>query len=81
MQEVSVALGQNGRVVIPANIRKQMNLQQGQRLRLMLDGDQLILKKTTDIISKLQNRFSSVPESLANELIAERRQEAKQEEN
>jgi hypothetical protein len=46
---------------------------------MRLEGDQIILQKTTDIIGKLQQRFSGIPTSLSEELIAERREEAERE--
>ena len=81
MQKLSVAVGQNGRVVIPVSVRNQMNIKQGQRLLMRLEGDRIILEKTTDIINKLQARFKSVPGSLSEALIKERRAEFSKENN
>lgn len=77
MQEYSVALGQNGRIVIPTAMRKALNLQQGQRLLLRIQNDAIVMEKAADVVHKLQQRFKKIPVSLANELIAERRQAAK----
>lgn len=79
MQECTIAIGQNGRLVIPTAMRKALNLQEGQRLRLRLENDSIIMEKPTDIVKKLQNRFRKVSVSLADELIQERRQEAAKE--
>lgn len=79
MQEYSVAVGQNGRIVIPLDIRKVLNLQEGQRLRLRIENQSVILEKPVDIVQKLQNRFRPIPVNLADELIQERRQEAAKE--
>lgn len=76
MQECTIAIGQNGRLVIPTAMRKALNLQEGQRLRLRLENDSIIMEKPVDIVKKLQHRFRKVSVSLANELIQERRQEA-----
>ncbi|WP_287605359.1 AbrB/MazE/SpoVT family DNA-binding domain-containing protein [Thiothrix sp.] len=76
MQECTIAIGQNGRLVIPTAMRKALNLQEGQRLRLRLENDSIIMEKPVDIVKKLQHRFRKVSASLANELIQERRQEA-----
>jgi AbrB family looped-hinge helix DNA binding protein len=76
MQECTIAIGQNGRLVIPTAMRKALNLQEGQRLRLRLENDSIIMEKPTDIVKKLQNRFRKVSVSLADELIQERSQEA-----
>lgn len=79
MQEYSVAIGQNGRIVIPLDIRKVLNLQEGQRLLLRIENQSVILEKPVDIVQKLQNRFRHIPVNLADELIQERRQEAAKE--
>lgn len=76
MQECTIAIGQNGRIVIPTAIRKALNLQEGQRLLLRLENQSIIMEKPADIVKKLQNRFHKIPVSLADELIQERRQEA-----
>lgn len=79
MQECTISVGQNGRIVIPTAIRKALNLQEGQRLLLRLENDAIIMEKPTDIVKKLQNRFRKIPVSLADELVQERRQEAAKE--
>jgi AbrB family looped-hinge helix DNA binding protein len=79
MQECTIAIGQNGRIVIPTAIRKALNLQEGQRLLLRLENQSIIMEKPADIVRKLQNRFRKIRVSLADELIQERRQEAAKE--
>ena len=79
MQECTIAIGQNGRLVIPTAMRKALNLQEGQRLRLRLGNESIIMEKPVDIVKKLQHRFRKVSVSLASELIQERRQEAAKE--
>jgi AbrB family looped-hinge helix DNA binding protein len=79
MQEISIAVGQNGRVVIPASIRQQIGIKQGQHLLLRLEGDKIILEKTTGLLNKLQQRFKEIPCSLSEELIEQRRAEAAKE--
>jgi len=76
MQEFSIAVGQNGRVVIPANIRQQIGIETGQHLLIRLEGERIILEKTTGILNKLQQRFQKIQGSLSDELIEERRAEA-----
>ena len=79
MQEFSIAVGQNGRVVIPANIRQQIGIETGQHLLIRLEGERIILEKTTGILNKLQQRFQNIQGSLSDELIEERRVEATRE--
>ncbi len=73
-----VQVGAQGRVVIPAALRKAMNLKPGERLVARVEGNRLVLERRENIARRLQNRFSHIPDdvSLADELIAERREEA-----
>ncbi len=79
MQELTISLGQNGRVVIPASVRKSLGLRQGHVLRLYMEDEKIVLEKTDDVVRKLQERFSTIKESLADELIKERRKSATKE--
>lgn len=54
-----------------------LNLKEGDTVCAHLEDNQLILEKPANIKQKLKNRFAVVTESLADELIAERRQAAK----
>ncbi len=76
MQEVIVSLRQNGRVVIPASIRKSLGLEEDQRLRLYLEGQKIVLEKTDNMIREIKDRFSSIKESLSEELIQDRRKDS-----
>lgn len=79
MQDLNISLGQNGRVVIPASVRKSLGLKEGQRLRLHLEDQKIVLEKTDDVIQKLKSRFSFIKESLSEELTLDRRKAAKEE--
>jgi AbrB family looped-hinge helix DNA binding protein len=76
-----VQLGAQGRVVIPASLRKALNLKPGDRLIARQEGNSIVLERPRDIEQRLWELFSHVPpeESLADELIAERRREAERE--
>ncbi len=76
-----VQVGAQGRVVIPADLRKALHLEQGDRLIARKVGESLVLEKPEAIISRLQGRFSHIPKevSLVDELIAERREDAARE--
>ncbi len=77
-----IQLGAQGRVVIPAALRKALHLQQGDRLIARKVGDSLVLERREAIEKRLADRFRHIPQevSLADELIAERRAEAVREE-
>jgi AbrB family looped-hinge helix DNA binding protein len=76
-----VQIGAQGRLVIPAALRKALHLEPGDRLIARKVGDSLVLEKREVIIKRLQDRFSHIPRdvSLADELIGERRKDAARE--
>jgi len=69
-----VQLGAQGRLVIPAALRKALKLNQGDCLIARKVGDSLVLERREAIESRLWNMFSSIPKevSLVDELITER---------
>ena len=68
-----------GRIVIPAAIRKELGLAAGDEVLLRVDAGELRLSSRRQALEKLQRRVRALTKgkrSLAEELIAERRQEA-----
>lgn len=83
MQTHRARMSENGRIVLPVGVRKAMNLQGGQELMLTLDEDGLHIQTFRQSIARAQamvRQFVEPGRSLADELIAERRLEAKLEE-
>lgn len=76
--ENEVQVGAQGRVVIPAALRKAMKLEPGDRLVVRKVGESLVLERREVVERRLRERFRHIPRdvSLADELIAERRAEA-----
>jgi AbrB family looped-hinge helix DNA binding protein len=77
-----VTLNENGRIVIPAAMRKALKVKPGDELLLHLEDGDLYVTTHTQRIRKAQELVRRyVPEnvSLADELIAERREAAKRE--
>lgn len=76
-----VQLGAQGRLVIPAALRKALNLKSGDRLVARRVGDSLVLERREAIEKRLQDRFRQIPKdvNLVDELLAERHDEAAKE--
>ena len=70
-----LVLGQQGRVVIPAEVRAALGLAPGDRLHLHLVGGRLALERPEDAVMELRGLAATVPasRSLVDELLAERR--------
>ena len=81
MKSVEVHLGCQGRLVIPASLRRSLELKEGDKLIAHEEEGRLVLEKQSTIKQRLKNRFTQVPKnrSLADELIGERREAAKKE--
>lgn len=71
-------LDPQGRVVVPAQVRQQLQLRPGEALVLRVEGDRLILERPASVLNRLRSRFAEAgTASLADELIADRRREAR----
>jgi AbrB family looped-hinge helix DNA binding protein len=78
----SVQLGDRGRLVLPAEIRKRLNLREGDELIVTLQPDgSLRLTSPGQIVRETRGlyRTRAGRRSLADELIADRRAEVKRE--
>lgn len=81
--QTKVKLGDQGRLVIPAKLRKLLEIEPGDTLLIRFREGQLVLEKAETIRRRLKERFAKIAEgkSLANELLIERRLEAQQDES
>ena len=78
----SAKVNQNGRVVIPAGIREELGFTPGQTLLLDVEDGILRIESYPARIRRIQNEFAQLiptDRSLADELVAERREEARRE--
>jgi AbrB family looped-hinge helix DNA binding protein len=80
-EAIEVTVGPQGRLVVPAALRRRLGLQPGDVLVATADEDRLVLERRDATLARLQSRFAHIPSdvSLADELIAQRRQEAERE--
>ncbi|WP_375399957.1 AbrB/MazE/SpoVT family DNA-binding domain-containing protein [uncultured Amnibacterium sp.] len=76
--DATVTLGQQGRFVIPAEVRAALGLHPGDQMHIRVDGRQLILGRPEDAVSRLRGFASEAAKgrSLVDELLAERRASA-----
>ena len=76
--DATLVLGQQGRLVIPAEIRRALGLSQGDRLHVRLVGHRLVVERQQDAVAGLRGLASAVPasRSLVDELLADRRHAA-----
>jgi AbrB family looped-hinge helix DNA binding protein len=82
IEKVTSKLNDNGRIVIPAKFRKDMGLKPGDAVVMSLEGGVLRIESQLAKIRRIQAEFRQFAntESLASdELIAERREEARRE--
>jgi AbrB family looped-hinge helix DNA binding protein len=82
-RSVSSKINQNGRIVIPAAIRRQMGLQAGDTLLMDVEDGVLRLETHRARIHRIQREVAQYCKSgslASDELIAERREEARREE-
>jgi AbrB family looped-hinge helix DNA binding protein len=77
-----VQLGERGRLVLPSAVRRRLDLHPGDRLVITVepDGD-LRMRSAREVVRRFRGslRELTAGRSLADELIAERRQEARRE--
>ena len=75
-----VQFGVQGRVVVPAPIRKALGFRPGEILVARVEDDHLVIEKPESVERRIRDRFRKVRgRSLADELVAERREEARRE--
>jgi AbrB family looped-hinge helix DNA binding protein len=76
--DATVVLGQQGRLVIPADVRTALGLAAGDRLHLHVANHRLVLQRQKDAAAELRGLASNVPRtrSLVDELLTERRHAA-----
>ena len=80
--EARTRINENGRVVIPASFRKALGINAGDEVVLRIQDDELritTLKRRLERAQRIVRKHVKPGTSLADELIAERRQAARNE--
>lgn len=81
-REARLKVNENGRIVIPAQFREAMGIQAGDEVLLRVEDDELritTVAKRLERARRLLRKYVKPGRRLADELIAERRQAAKNE--
>ncbi len=75
VMDATVVMGQQGRLVIPADVRAALGLAAGDQLHLHVTGARLVLERQQDAVDELRALARDVPRSrsFVEELLAERR--------
>jgi AbrB family looped-hinge helix DNA binding protein len=74
-------LGQNGRMIIPAELRHSLDLKEGDELLVTIEGKRLVLETEAALLERLYATVGEPAEGelVSDELIRERREEAQRE--
>ena len=79
--QAEVKVGVQGRVVIPSWMREELKIRAGDELVARVEEGRVVMEKRENVLRRVKERFAGVPEDakLADELISERREEARRE--
>jgi AbrB family looped-hinge helix DNA binding protein len=77
-----IRVGKQGRIVIPAQLREELGLREGDNLVARVEDDRLLMETRLAAFERLRRRFQEAAKGRdpVAELIAERRAEARREE-
>ncbi len=77
-QTIEVIVGPQGRLVVPAPLRRRLGIETGDVLVARAQEDRLVLERRDAILARVRRRLAIVRDdvSMVDELIAERRKEA-----
>jgi AbrB family looped-hinge helix DNA binding protein len=74
-------MGPQGRIVVPAELRRELGLDEGSTLNATTRGGRLILEPRSVVLDRMRRRFAAAPgsTSLSQELLNDRKMEARRE--
>ncbi len=78
---LTVTIKPDGRVLVPAALRKAFGVEPGEPLVARVEEGRLVLERRADVLKRAQGRFADIGQdvSLVDELLAERRAETERE--
>jgi AbrB family looped-hinge helix DNA binding protein len=82
MRTEYVKIGEDGRVVIPSSLRKELGIKPGDTLVLESDGNSLLVRGYEQVLQEVQDAFAGTAPPgllLSEELLGDRRDEADRE--
>lgn len=74
-----VTLGPQGRIVVPAAVRRELGLEEGTPLAVRTEGRRLILEPRGEVLRRIRARYAKGGKRLSDELLRDRRNEARRE--
>ncbi len=77
---VTVRFGAQGRLVVPAPMREALGFKTGDPLVVRVQDGRLVVEGRESVVRRVQEQFGVPGRNLVDEFIAERRQEARREE-
>lgn len=74
-------LGQNGRMIIPAELRRSLDLKEGDEFLVTVEGKRLVLETEAALLERLYATVGNPPEGelVSDALLRERREDAERE--
>lgn len=80
-KHVVMRVGQQGRLVLPADIRRRLGIDVGDEVVAEVEDERLVIESRDAVLRRMQRRWREADgsESPVDELIAERREEARRE--
>ena len=82
VRAVPLRIGPQGRVVIPAELRRELGFEPGETVMARVESRRLVLERGGEILSRLRSELREATQpgtSAVDELLAERRREARRE--
>ena len=76
----TIRIDRQGRALIPKPMREAMGLADGGEAVAWLEGERLVVEPREAVLRQLKARFRKVEGSMSEELIRERREEARRKE-